>query len=237
MTAGQSTDAGRFAWLERVRPRRSTLLWGAVLLNLELLVVMTYLLFSDTEFYHYRYVVYPWVWINVGLWAAIRTTPAPSPSRDRWLAGLIAVGYFGLLAYFGGLLSLGHAAHGHTHSLGFSMSVMTVPPGLGPLVGYQGALVSLTLIPYKIIGYLALAYLVFATVLDATGSAIGGLLGILSCVSCSWPILASIVTGVAGASSGVATVVYSQSFGLSTLVFIVTVGLLYWRPFGPLGRD
>jgi len=56
-------------------------------------------------------------------------------------------------------------------------------------------------------------------------------LGLLSCVSCTWPVLASLVGGVAG-GTGLAAAVTTQSYGLSTVVFCVTVGLLYWRPFG-----
>jgi cytochrome c biogenesis protein CcdA len=59
-----------------------------------------------------------------------------------------------------------------------------------------------------------------------------GILGLLSCVSCSWPILATLVTGVAGSGTAIAGAAYAQSYGLSTVVFVVTVGLLYWRPFG-----
>ena len=38
------------------------------------------------------------------------------------------------------------------------------------------------------------------------------------------------VTGVAGSSSALAAQAYQQSLPLSTAVFVVTVGLLYWRP-------
>jgi len=91
----------------------------------------------------------------------------------------------------------------------------------------------MVVIPYKLIGYLALTYLVYVTLLDAAGSAVGGVLGLLSCVSCTWPVLATIVTGVAGSGTALAGAVYAQSYDLSTVVFVVTVGLLYWRPFGP----
>ena len=80
-------------------------------------------------------------------------------------------------------------------------------------------------------GYLALAWLVYATVIDAAGSAVTGVLGLLSCVSCSWPILASLLTGIGGGGA-LAAAAQSQSYELSTVVFVVTVALLYWRPFG-----
>ena len=72
----------------------------------------------------------------------------------------------------------------------------------------------------------------YATVLDAARSAVTGVLGLLSCVSCSWPVLASLATGVAGGGSGLAAAVSTGSYGLSTVVFVATVALLYWRPFG-----
>jgi hypothetical protein len=86
--------------------------------------------------------------------------------------------------------------------------------------------------PARVVGYLALAYLVYATVIDAAGSAVSGVLGLLSCVSCSWPILASLLTGVFGSSSALVAATFDLSYDVSTLVFVVTVALLYWRPFG-----
>jgi hypothetical protein len=111
----------------------------------------------------------------------------------------------------------------------------TVPPGWGPAVTYAGSGLTLTLVPFRVVGYLALAYLVYATVLDAARSAVTGALGLLSCVSCSWPVLASLASGVAGSGSGIAAAVTTGSYGLSTLVFVVTVTLLVWRPFGSRG--
>jgi hypothetical protein len=218
-------------WADRLRPEKQTLLWGALVVNVELLLLVSYAVISDSRLIGplaVRYWLFPFVWINVGLWAILRTRPAPSAPRQRRIAAAIAVGYFGVLAYFGGVI--GPAATDQISTL--RVVLLDLPPGWGPAILYDGTLVGVTLMPYKIVGYVALAYLVYATVLDAAGSAIGGLLGLLSCVSCTWPVLATIVTGVVGSGSAIASAATGQSYGLSTVVFVVTVGLLYWRPFG-----
>jgi hypothetical protein len=217
-------------WLARFRPERETLLWGALVVNFELLMLGSYAIVADPQLINLaaiRYWLYPLVWINVGAWAILRTTPTPTGTRQRRIGLAIAVGYFAVLSYFGGLF--GPASPG---PIGLDVSLLALPPGWGPAILYNGALLSVTLLPYKVVGYVALTYLVYATVLDAAGSAVTGVLGLLSCVSCSWPILATLVTGVAGSGTAVAGAVYAQSYGLSTVVFVVTVGLLYWRPFG-----
>ncbi len=219
--------------LARLRPRRETLLWGSVLVTLELGLLTAHVLVGSSSPLSpggLRLWVYPFVWINVGLWAVVRTEPAAveASTRQRVLAGVLVAGYFGVLAYTGGLVG-----HGTPEGAGVVNVVWgTVPPGWAPVVTYAGSALTLTLVPYRVVGYLALAFLVYATVLDAARSAVTGLLGVLSCVSCSWPVLASLATGVAGSGSGLAAAVTTGSYGLSTLVFLATVVLLYWRPFG-----
>jgi hypothetical protein len=219
--------------LAKLRPRRETLLWGSLLVTLELGVLAAYSLLGSSSLVSLagvRFWLYPFVWINVGLWAVVRTLPAGNGAseRQRLLAGALATSYFGVLAYTGGLVGAGMAEGAGVVRVVWT----TIPPGWGPAVTYAGDLATLTLVPYKLVGYLALAYLVYATVLDAARSAVTGVLGLLSCVSCSWPVLASLATGVAGGGSGIAAAVSTGSYGLSTVVFVVTVGLLYWRPFG-----
>lgn len=235
-------------WAERVRvlrPNRRILLWAALLINAELIAVLGYVSLPTVTPTAIQYYVYPFVWINVGLWAIVRTArvsggPSGSEGRERtrgtgrrrYAAGALATGYFLVLAYVGGLVGPGRVLSGHTghpHPPGFRIAWL--PPGWGPAPLYSGPLIELTLMPFMIVGYLALAYLVYATVLDAVGSAIGGVLGLLSCVSCTWPVLASLVGGIAG-GTGLAAVATTQSYALSTVVFVLTVSLLYWRPFG-----
>lgn len=216
--------------LERFRPARATVLWGVLVLNTELLLTVAYLSRPDVSATAVRYYVYPFVWINLGLWAIVRTYPvvragdATDRTRRRLVAGAIAVGYFAVLAYAGGLV--------HLSAVPTGFRIATLPPGYGPAVLYDAAGIQFVLLPFKLVGYLALAYLVYATAVDAAGSAVGGVLGLLSCVSCTWPVLATLAGGVLGGSAGVANAVIGEAYGLSTVVFVLTVGLLYWRPFG-----
>lgn len=214
------------ARLARFRPTRGTLLWGAVLVNAELLALLFYLAQPAVTATAIRYYVYPFIWINVGLWALVRVSPPKASHRRRVVAGVLAVGYFLVLAYASGLVGPGLGA------MATGLRIAPLPPGSGPALVYGGESLQLALFPYKIVGYVALAALVYATVLDVARSAIGGILGLFSCVSCTWPVIASFVGGIAGSSSAVANAALSGSYGLSTVVFVITVALLYWRPFG-----
>jgi hypothetical protein len=211
------------ARVERLLPDRQTLLLAGLIVNLELIAVLMYVNLSGATFSAPRYLVYPWIWINVGVWAVVRTRPRATSDRYRWLAAGVAVAYFALLAYVGGLVGLGGMATG--------LAVSWLPPGWGPAVIYGGESLRLILVPFKLVGYLALTYLVYATILDAAGSAVAGLVGLFSCVSCTWPVAASLLTGVLGGTVGFASGgAYSLTYDLSTVVFVVSVGLLYWRP-------
>lgn len=221
--------------LDRVRPSRDTLLWAGLLVNTEIILTVGYLVVADVTVTEWRYLAYPFVWINVGLWALVRTNPVPQSTRGRYLGAAVGAGYFLLLAYVGGLLAPGLAGHhhatsaaGHHHVTGWRIAWL--PPGWGPTLVYLGSAVKLTLMPYKLVGYAALAYLVYATVIDAAGSAVSGVLGLVSCVSCTWPVLASLVAGLAGSGTAVAAAANEWSYALGTAVFVVTVGLLRWRP-------
>lgn len=217
MTRTIDLDPGRF------RPSQSTLLWAGLLVNTELILTFAYVLLADVRIDEWRYLVYPFVWLNVSVWALARTDPTARSRRDRYLATAIAVGYFLVLAYVGGIVALG--SH---HALGWRIAWL--PPGWGPALMYSGETLKLAVMPYSLVGYATLAYLVYATVLDAAGSAISGVLGLLSCVSCTWPVLATIFTGVAGSASAVAAAANEWSYAIGTVVFVVTVGLLVWRP-------
>ncbi|MFW6018433.1 MAG: DUF7546 family protein [Halapricum sp.] len=215
------------AWTARLRPTGETARWALLVVNVELAVLWLWFLTAQPQFDSVlgaRYVLYPFVWINVGLWALWRTTPAPAPPRRRYLAGAFATGYFLLLASVGGLIGLAteHVVAPHL--------ALGTPPGFSPAILYDGGLLKLTVLPYKLVGYLALAYLVYATVIDAAGSAIAGVLGLFSCISCTWPIVAALVTGTIGGGAAIAGAVYTGGYDLSVAVFVVTVGLLYWRP-------
>ena len=227
MSDSHPTVAAR---LGRFAPDRVTVLWGALLVLVELLAVLLYVRLAPVQPLEYRVYAYPFVWINVGLWAIVATDPPAAVAAQRRAAGMVAAGYFLLLSYAGGVVASGYSLTGGTP--GFYAGLRTLPPGWGPVLLWNTSLVKVTVYPYKLVGYLALAYLVYVLVLDAAGasSAFGGVLGLLSCVSCSWPVLATLVTGAVGGGSALAAAANSEVYGLSTLVFVATVGLLYWRP-------
>ncbi|QSG02008.1 DUF7546 family protein [Natranaeroarchaeum sulfidigenes] len=217
--------------LDRFLPGRETALLYAVIINTQLIFVGMYLLMigqtSVTTFH-----VYPLIWLNVGAWALYRTSPAEASVRTRRIARAVAGGYFVLLALLGGLVSPGASFYETAFAGGFNVNVVG-PPGLVPNLYYGGELIELSLMPALLVGYAALTYLVYATIIDATNAAISGLLGLISCVSCTWPLIAAIVASLTGGSASAFTAATSGwSFGLSTAVFVVTVALLYWRPFG-----
>lgn len=212
----------------RLRPSRATLLYGGLLLNSELVLVALYLLFADVTLTEPRYALYGLLWINVSAAAVVGTRPAPASARTRRRAALLAGGYFLALAVAGGLLRPATEMGAHLSGA----RVVALPPGWGPALLYHGDLLRVFLTPARVVGYGALAYLVYATAVDVSGATVSGLLGLLSCVSCSWPILASVAATVFGGGSAVAAATGSLSYDLSTAVFLLTVALLYWRPFG-----
>ncbi|MFB6112234.1 MAG: ABC transporter ATP-binding protein [Halobacteriaceae archaeon] len=214
--------------LTAIRPSLRALLWGAVVVNTELLLVLTYLVVSGAGVTDPLFYVWPFVWINAAIWALFRVDrPAGSPQASL-LVGMIAALYFIVLAYFGGLWSLGGTGEG------FSL-VLQRPPGWGPAAVYSGTAVTVVLTPFKLIGYATLTYLVGLSLLVASRAAWSGLVGVFSCVSCSWPILATVLTGVFGSASAVGSIALGNSYALSTVAFVSAVALLVWRPVTTTG--
>lgn len=212
-------------WLREAAPGPRRLGWYALVANLQAVVVGLYFAFSAASPGDVRYVVYGLLWINVGavvLYAVSPPSGVDFETRRRAVA--VAAAYFGLLAVVGGLVSagLGEQATG--------VHIAWIPPGWGPALIYSVPAFTVVLTPAYLVGYAALAYLVYVTVLDASGSAVGGLLGLLSCVSCTWPLVAGVVSTVVGGSGFLATNALDVSYELSTAVFLLTVAVLYWRP-------
>lgn len=212
--------------LDGLGVRRETVIGGAALVNIEFLLVVTYLLLAPVTVTGIAVYVYPFVWINVALWALWRVDVPSAPSKRQYAAGLVALGYFLVLGYLGGLYGLGAGAM----ATGFRFEFVSLPPGWGPALLYSGEWIRLALLPFKVIGYLTLAYLVYVTVLDTATSAAAGVLGLFSCISCVLPVIAAVISGFVGAGGALLAIASAQSYSLSTAVFVVTVLLLVWRP-------
>lgn len=202
--------------------------WLAALVAFESLALVGYFALSNATVSSVRYLLYPFIWINVGVVAAVATPTPDADGRTRLVAAAMSLVYFLALAGLSGLLALELGAHTHTHVHGFQFTMSV--PGWGPRIGYAGSLVTATFVPYRVIGYLALSYLVYATLLDAAGRALSGALGFASCLSCGLPIAGSLAAGAVGTMGGVAVAAYSVD--ISTAVFVAAVGLLALRP-GP----
>jgi hypothetical protein len=196
------------------------LLWSAVV-GAELLVVLVYLATSSTTITEPRYAVYPFVWINVGLLAVSRTS---LPNRGRGVRGLTLLGagtYLLVLLYLGGVLKLGFLT---PLGPGTEFRISWALPGWGPIVVFRNSLLQTVIVPFKLVGYLAFAYLLYARLLDATAGVLSGVFGLVSCVGCTFSLLLPLV----GASTFSA--IAWLSWDVSTLVFLVTIALLYWSP-------
>jgi hypothetical protein len=214
------------ALLDRLWPKRETIIGGVLLVQAEFLLLFVYLIDTSAtpspgEFMFY---VYPFIWINVALWALWRVDVPQTNQRRRLIAGLIAIGYLLVLGYLGGLYGLGLGSM----ATGFRVSML--PPGWGPALLYGGEYVRLALLPFKLVGYLTLSYLIYVTVIDTATNAAAGLLGLFSCISCTLPLIAAAVGGIIGGGGALIAVASAQSYPLSTAVFVVTVLLLVWRP-------
>lgn len=207
----------------RLRPGPTGTLVALWTVVLEAALLLTYLRVLDVTVRDPLVFLYPFVWLDASLVAVVAASPPRTNPRRRRVALVVAAGYLLVLAYFGGLYGRGHGAV-PLHV------VWSLPPGYGPALLYDGPLLRLVLEPYKVGGYLALAYLVYVTVLDAAGTALSGVVGLFSCVSCSWPLLGTLAAGLFGSGSAAAAFALSRSYGLSTVVFLSALALLSYRP-------
>nr|WP_208288556.1 ABC transporter ATP-binding protein [Halobacterium sp. R2-5] len=198
------------------------MLYAALILNGELAVVLLYFAVASSVATDPVVLAYPFVWINASIWAAWRVDLPDAPPRQRLLALGVALAYFLVLGGVGGLYMF------HGADLGARVSWLS--PGWGPALLYSGAGFTVSLLPFKVIGYATLAYLVAATVLDAAKTGAAGFLGLFACVSCTWPVAATVFTGAFGSASAVASAAQNDPYGLSTVVFVSSVLLLVWRP-------
>ncbi|QLG60948.1 DUF7546 family protein [Halorarum salinum] len=203
--------------------------WLLGVVALELLSVVAYFGLTPARPTGLRYVLYPFVWITVGLWAVAAVDVRPdAPRSHRVAAAFVAVAYFLVLAWLAGLVAVYAGSHAHSHAYVHGFQVSMAAPGWGPRIAYVTHAFHVYFVPYRVLGFLALAYLVYATVLDATAAALSGTLGLAACVGCTFPVFASFVAGVVG--PGVATSVTGLSVDISTAVYLVAVGLLVVRP-------
>lgn len=190
------------------------------LLVVELVAAFAYLKVTGTGVLDLRYTLYPFVWINVGAWVLLRRPTIEADRRRRFAAGAVAVGYFLVLAVAGGLVGQG--------GMEMPARIAWLSPGWGPALLYTNGWIDLAVLPFEVVGYVTLAVLVYTVVLAGARSTVAGLLGIATCVSCVWPFGAALLAVLGGIGSPLATAVPGVAYDLSTALFLVTVGVLYW---------
>lgn len=223
-------------------PREVTAL--AALLFAEAALLVAYLQTTEAAVTAPRYLLYPFAWINAGvlaIWIVRKRSGyrAPASSRPadtaqsavrsgragwsrRRIAGLaVAVGYFLTLAWIGGAIAVGDVNGVDVH--------WDLPPGWGPMVVAGVGPIRIAPIPYRITGYAVLAYLVYVAALDAEATPLSAVVGLFSCVSCTLPVLALILSSTVGGAAGAAAST-AYSYDLAMLVYLAALGLLTWRP-------
>jgi hypothetical protein len=211
--------------LAGVTARRDLRLLGVVVAA-ELLVVGLYFAGTTWSVTRPRYVLYPFVWTNAAVWTVFHTDPPSGSARRRVLAGGLAAAYLFVLLWLAGLVGPAPPGSGGRSTV----TVAFASPGWERISLVAGDL-SVTLIPYRVAGYIALSYLVYVTLVDAARAAVGGALGLVSCVGCTFPVVLSLASGVFGGSSAVAGAVFAHSVDLSTAVFLLALAALYYRPW------
>lgn len=195
------------------RRRRTLAVGGIVALTLGV-ALTAYLAATEAIVTEPRYLLYPIVWIAV----AAGVLAYVADGRPDWhpLAAFGVVCYLLVLSAANGALALG--------GTGTGMWIEWLPPGWGPMLRYDGTLVSVVVVPFETVGHLALGALVYVLFSRATGAAGVGALGLVTCVGCTWPVLA----GVAGGGGLSVLGAIGSSYDLSTAFFVLTVGLLLW---------
>ena len=170
----------------------------------------------------------PFVWITVAGWVLWQTKTSATRRRYQIIAAAVAGGYLLILLYFSGLIG-----PSTTH-----LELVTGPSGFGvdwgqslgwgPILLYTGNWIAVKVIPYQLIGYFALSYLVYDAILDFARSAVGGVMGLAACPVCTGPLIGLLLVGGSGGSSTV-LLVGLYAYEIATVLFVGTVALLYHR--------
>jgi len=163
-----------------------------------------------------RVFVYPPVWIAVSVAAALWVDRTVRHRPRPWLGRAAGVAYVLGIAWLSGLVD---ASSGMT-----TLRVVSTLPGWGPIGLYDNGLVSLSIVPFKLVAYLALGHIVAVLVAAQGGSARAAALGMASCVSCAAPLLLAVGGLLGGAQA--TTMMASVGYDIATVILVATFALL-----------
>lgn len=201
---------------------RTIRVWVAVVLVEATLLFAYFAVTSAQPTDEIRYLIYPFIWINAGLWAVFRSDANPGSWPHRLVAVSIAGVYLLTILYLPGNVGLGVAG------APADFRVEMYAPGWGPMLAFTSPWLRLFLLPFEVVGYASLAYLLYVNVLDVTRGVFSGVFGLVTCIGCTAPILAPLIGVLGGPATSLTTTAYKWSYDIGTLVFLLTVGLLYW---------
>lgn len=216
--------------IETLLPGRRVLATAAVLLGIQAYLVFTYVSITNRDGGVDLFVLVPWIWINVSMWVFYRIDVSTISGNDRLVPGLIAGGYFAILLLVSGTVGLGTTFSESVPQTNLRLVLFEVPPGWTPTLIYAGEYIRLALRPPLLVGYAAIAYLLYATVARAGRGVIGGIVGLFSCVGCMVPVVVSIIGAVTGGTAGYlqpGNVAAISGYEVSTTVFLATIVILW----------
>ena len=203
-------------WSSVRSPIRAAVATAVVATVALLTAIATYLRLTDAVITTGRSLSYPVVWIVTSLTAAVWIGLTVRGRPRRWRGVAIGGGYTLVIGWLTGLLG---ATTG-----GFPLRVHAAPPGWGPIILYDSGLLRLSIIPFKLIAYLALGYVIYALVAAHRGSIRAAAVGVFSCVSCTGPLLVAIIGAVGGTQA--TTAVATAGYDIATVALVATFGLL-----------
>lgn len=203
-------------WSSVRSPIRAAVATAVVATVALLTAIATYLRLTDAVITTGRSLSYPVVWIVTSLTAAVWIGLTVRGRPRRWRGVAIGGGYTLVIGWLTGLLG---ATTG-----GFPLRVHAAPPGWGPIILYDSGLLRLSIVPFKLIAYLALGYVIYTLVAAHRGSIRAAAVGVFSCVSCTGPLLVAIIGAVGGTQA--TTAVATAGYDIATVALVATFGLL-----------
>jgi hypothetical protein len=224
-------------WSRTYRTHLWTLAAVNALVALQVLVAVLYGVAFGITLRGLHIFLLPFVWTTVSAVTLWYTEPVSRGWKPTAFAGAVAVGYLTLFLWLSGTIGFTPSQlEPITGPLGFGIDAGR-SLGWGPIIYYSGEWVGARIIPYQVIGYLSLSYMVYLAVLDVTRSAGAGTLGLVLCPGCAAAAFVPAFGGIAGVSAAL-SVFLQFSYEIATVMFVVAMGWLYYQPsFGTVRRQ